>query len=255
LGLDSFVLVDDNPVECGLVRKLLPQVTVLQVPEKLYRLPFLALEQGLFDTIRLTDEDRKRALLYQGESQRKTERGAFANVEDYLSSLKTVACIHRARWAEIPRVAQLTQKTNQFNLTTKRYSERDVQAFAERQDAAVFTLSVHDRFGDLGLVSVLILERSGAVGRIDSFLMSCRVLGRGLECAILTHCLDIMGSTWNIDTWQAEYIPTRKNMQVADFWSMNGFVQAGEEEGRRTYVRDARASGTEIPSYVCVRED
>ena len=255
LGLDSFVLVDDNAVECDLVRKLLPQVTVLQVPEKLYRLPSLALEQGLFDTIRLTDEDRKRALLYQGESQRKTERGAFANVEDYLSSLKTVACIHRARSAEIPRVAQLTQKTNQFNLTTKRYSERDVQAFAERQDAAVFTLSVRDRFGDLGLVGVLILERSGTFGRIDSFLMSCRVLGRGLERAMIAHCLGVMGSTCDIDRWHAEYIPTRKNTQVADFWSLNGFVQTDDVEGRRSYVREALESNGEIPSYLCVRED
>jgi FkbH-like protein len=255
LALDSFVLVDDNPVECDLVRKLLPQVTVLQVPEKLYRLPSLALEQGLFDTIRLTDEDRKRALLYQSESQRKTERGAFANVEDYLASLNTVACIHRARPAEIPRVAQLTQKTNQFNLTTRRYSERDVQAFVERQNAAVFTLSVQDRFGDLGLVGALILERSGAVVRIDTFLMSCRVLGRGLERAMVTHCLDVMKSIWEIDTWHAEYIPTRKNMQVVDFWSLSGFVQTGDAEGRRSYVRDARESAGEIPSYLCVRED
>jgi len=102
---------------------------------------------------------------------------------------------------------------------------------------------------------VLILERNGAIGRIDSFLMSCRVLGRGLERAMVAYCLDVMGSTWDIDTWHAEYIPTRKNVQVADFWSVNGFVQEAEHEGRRTYVRDARASGGEIPSYLCVKED
>jgi len=85
--------------------------------------------------------------------------------------------------------------------------------------------------------------------------LSCRVLGRGLERAMVTHCLDVVGSTWDIDTWHAEYIPTRKNMQVADFWSLNGFVQAAEGEGRRTYARDARTSAGKIPPYVCVRED
>src|SRR5258706_10081836 len=146
LALDSFVLVDDNPVECELVRKLLPEVTVLKVPERLYELPPLVLRQGLFDTVSLTNEDKQRARLYQGESQRKSLRGAFASVEDYLSSLETVASIHRLRPGETARVAQLTQKTNQFNLTTRRYSEADVRALAEREDAAVFTLSVQDRF-------------------------------------------------------------------------------------------------------------
>src|SRR5262249_27162949 len=189
LGLDSFVLVDDSPAECELVRNLLPEVTVLSVPEKVYELPSLLLKQGLFDTLRLTDEDKGRARLYQSETQRKSSRGAFLSVDDYLASLETVAVIHRMTPAEGPRAAQLTQKTNQFNLTTKRYSEADMRTFAARTDAAVFTLSVKDRFGDLGLVGVAILERDGTAGRIDSFLMSCRVLGRGLERPVLAHCL------------------------------------------------------------------
>src|SRR6185295_8837749 len=112
LGLDSFVFIDDSPVECDLIRKLLPDVTVVQVPEKLCDLPALVFEQGLFDNFRVTDDDRRRTRLYQGESQRKAARGAFASVEEYLSSLQTVASIHRVRPAEIARVAQLTQKTN-----------------------------------------------------------------------------------------------------------------------------------------------
>jgi len=255
LGLDSFVFIDDSPVECDLIRKLLPDVTVVQVPEKLCDLPALVFEQGLFDNFRVTDDDRRRTRLYQGESQRKAARGAFASVEEYLSSLQTVASIHRVRPAEIARVAQLTQKTNQFNLTTRRYAERDIHAFAERRDAAVFALSAHDRFGDLGLVSVMILERHGVIGRIDTFLMSCRVLGRGLERAMVARCLDVMGSAWDVQRWHAEYIPTRKNQQVADFWPKSGFAPVNEEGDRRIFARDARKCGDEVPPYVCVRED
>lgn len=256
LGLDSFVLVDDNPVECGLVKELLPDVTVLQVPGKLYELPSLLFEQGLFDTFRLTEEDRKRARLYQSESQRKEARTGFKSVEEYLSSLDTVAVIHRALPREIPRVAQLTQKTNQFNVNPKRYSERDVEAFAGRRDAAVFTLSVRDRFGDIGLVGVLILECQDEAGRVDSFLMSCRALGRSLERVMIERCLKEMGAACGVKTWYAEYVPTRKNMQVADFWPQNGFVQiSNAAESTRTYMRDANMPAAEMPSYIRIRED
>jgi len=255
LGLDSFVFVDDNPAECELVRKVLPEVTVLQVPDKLFELPSLLLEQGLFDTLRLTDEDAQRTALYQLEAGRKAARGAFSSIEEYLSSLETVATIHRIRPSEIGRVAQLTQKTNQFNLTTRRYSEQDVQDFAKRPDAAVFSLSVQDRFGDLGLVGVMILERNGGVGKIDTLLMSCRALGRRLENAMVVQCLDVMEAAWDVQTWEAEYIPTRKNMQVADFWPANGFIETCAENGHKTYVRKARDVRCEIPSHIYVRAE
>lgn len=254
LSLDSFVLVDDSPVECGLVRQMLPEVTVLQVPETLYTYPPLVLKDGLFDTLRLTDEDKKRAKLYQSESQRKDARSRFGALEDYLASLGTMAVIHRARPNEIPRVAQLTQKTNQFNLTTSRYSEQDIAAFAAGQDSAVFTLSVRDKFGELGLVGVLILAREARIGRVDSFLLSCRVLGRGLELAMVGHCLEAMQPEWAVDSWQAEYVPTRKNQQVADFWPMSGFDETGNVEGRKTYRLDSRIRRS-IPAYISILQD
>jgi len=109
--------------------------------------------------------------------------------------------------------------------------------------------------GDLGLVGVMILERNGALGRVDTFLMSCRVLGRGLERAIAIHCLDVMASAWGIESWEAEFIPTRKNMQTADFWPRNGFVRMRESEERVIYVRGAREKGGEIPAHIAIRED
>jgi len=256
LGLDSFVFVDDSPVECGLVKELLPDVTVLQVPEKLYELPSILFEHGLFDAFRLTEEDRKRAQLYQSESQRKQARVSFKSVEEYLSSLGTVATIHRVRSGEIPRVAQLTQRTNQFNLHPKRYSEHDVATVADRPEAAVFTLSVSDRFGNIGLVGVLILECRDGVGRVDSFLMSCRALGRGLEGVMIERCLHEMAAIWGIETWHAEYVPTRKNQQVADFWLQNGFILTSDATAStRNYRRDARMPARQTPSYIMIRED
>jgi len=253
LGLDAFVFVDDNPAECELIRRMLPDVTVLQVPERLYDLPALAIKDGWFDRLQLTGEDAKRAKLYQAESRRKSARRAFSNIDEYLASLEIVAFVHRAHREEIARVAQLTQKTNQFNLTTRRYSERDLQDLVASEDAAVFALSAQDRFGDIGLVGVLSLRREGTTGRVDSFLMSCRALGRGLERAMLAHCLATMASDWDIDEWHAEYIPTRKNMQVADFWPKSGFSQSGAASTGTTYTRNARLGGGVIPAHIRVR--
>jgi FkbH-like protein len=170
-----------------------------------------------------------------------------------LASLETVAYIHRAQPNEIPRVAQLTQKTNQFSLTTRRYSEQDIRAFMSSEDGAVFTLAVKDKFGDLGLVGVLILRREAGIGKIDSFLLSCRVLSRGLEWAMVVQCLEIMRSVWNISSWHAEYIPTRKNAQVADFWLVNGFVETGNIDGHKTYQMAANSSHRPIPAYISIR--
>ena len=255
LGLDSFVLVDDNPVECELVREMLPQVTVLQVPAALYDYPPLVLKDGLFDTLRVTAEDKKRAQLYQHESQRKGARSNFASLEDYLASLGTVATIHRVQPNEVARVAQLTQKTNQFNLTTRRYSEQDILRFTGRADSAVFALSAKDKFGELGLVGVLILTHHAAMGEIDSFLLSCRALGRGLEAAMLAHCLEVMQGEWNLASWRAEYVPTRKNQQVADFWLTRGFTATAGTEERKIYQLDARALRHDIPAYVSIERD
>jgi FkbH-like protein len=263
LGLDAFVFVDDSPLECGLVREMLPQVTVLQVPKKLHELPPMLLQQGLFDTLHVTDEDRKRAQLYQSESQRKTVRGAFGNLEEYLQSLQTVASIHRATPAELPRVAQLTQKTNQFNLTTRRYSEGDLQAFVHSAQAAVYTLSVRDRFGSLGLVGAMVVKLQDNSARVDTFLMSCRALGRRLEAAMVRHCimdvnrLAASSSALPMD-WHAEFIPTAKNAQVADFWPQMGFAELaappGGAAGHRHYRLRAGDSVAGTPTHVTIEE-
>ena len=255
LGLDSFVFVDDNPVECGLIRELLPQVSVLEVPAKLHELPQLLFRDGLFDTLQLTDEDRSRARLYQGETQRKGVRAAFADIEEYLRSLETVALIQEVRHQDISRVAQLTQKTNQFNLTTRRYADPEIRAFAERPDCAVYSLTARDRFGTLGLVGVMIVTLAERVGRVDTLLLSCRALGRRLEDVMVVNCLRDFAASHPVDHWEAEYIATKRNEQVANYWPRLGFSPIASSDGRTSYRRIATAAFEAPPSHVTVEKE
>jgi FkbH-like protein len=255
LGLDSFVFVDDNSVECEMIRQMLPQVTVLQVPAKIHELPPLLLQAGLFDTLSLTDEDGKRASLYQEDSSRKAARLGHVSLDDYLRSLQTVAVVHRARPSEVPRIAQLTQKTNQFNLTTRRYSEQEIHSLLSDSGTVIYSLSVRDRFGALGLVGVLVARFDGESAQIVDFLMSCRALGRRLEEAMVKHCLAEIGATRVVARWEAEYIATSKNAQVADFWPRLGFAEIEAIAGRRRYKRAADIGIGGPPDLVTIQGD
>ena len=155
LGLESLVFLDDNPAECGLIRDLLPEVTVLQVPQKLYDYPFLLDQHGLFDTLTLSAEDLQRSRMYRVEAERREEQARFETLEQYLASLAISIGVHELQAGEVARVAQLTQKTNQFNLTTRRYSEPQIAQFQGSSEWGVITLGVRDRFGDQGLTGVL----------------------------------------------------------------------------------------------------
>lgn len=235
LGMDSFVFVDDNPTECELVATALPDVTVMRVPDKLYLYPRLLLKDGLFDTLTVSGEDRQRARMYQAEAQRKDAARQYDSIDQYLSSLALVATIHPATPREVARIAQLTQKTNQFNLTTRRYAEGEIARFLSREDHGVFSLTVTDKFGDSGLTGVLIAVRDGSVGRIDSLLLSCRILGRNLETVFLHRCLALLETAWGVKEWRGEYLPTRKNRQVEDFFDRMGFDLMVESESGKTY--------------------
>lgn len=255
LGLDAFVFVDDNPRELELLRQVLPQVTTLQVPDRLYEYPALLLRDGLFDTLIISQEDRIRASLYQTETQRRTERNQHANLEDYLSSLGQVAAIHTATDGEARRVAQLTQKTNQFNLTTRRYSDHEIANFRASPDARVYTLSARDRFGSLGLTGVFIAQRRQDTAVVDSLLMSCRALGRQLELAFVLECMRHIVADWQVQAWEAEYLPSAKNNQVADFWGGLGFMLLEEVKGDRRYRLPASMPEIASPFFIHVERE
>lgn len=235
LGLDAFVFVDDSEWECDLVRSQLPLVTVLQAPARPYDLPALLYRSGWFTSLGTSSEDARRTEMYREAQVRTEARQTFTDYRAYLSSLGLRATIAPASKATLPRVAQLVAKTNQFNLTTRRHSEEQLETFADRPDWSVFTLAAADKFGDLGLVGVLIAQRVDDTARVDSLLLSCRALGRELEMAFVDRCFDTLERRWSIAEWTAEYRPTAKNAQVARFWNRFGFDPTPTEDGVVAY--------------------
>lgn len=232
IGLDSFVFVDDNPTERELIKQLLPQVAVPDFPEQPYMLPefFRALVNDYFKVYELTGEDRKKTEQYRANAGRAAARKTFADLDSFLQSLDMRLKIQAADEHNIARLAQLTQKTNQFNLTTRRYTDADIK---ERLAAGWYIrcLSVADRFGDNGITGLIMITPAG---EIDNLLLSCRILGKGIETAFLSAVMNDFIDK-GADRLCAEYLPTAKNSQVADFYERHGFALISEDSGVKKY--------------------
>ncbi len=224
IGLDSLVFVDDSGFEVNLVRETLPVVQAIQLPPDptLYR--DRVMQSGLFDTLTLSDEDRRRGDFYAAQRQRRIEPSSLS-VEDYLRGLEMDVQVAAVDEHSIPRVAQLTQKTNQFNLTTRRYSDADIRALSGSPDHDVWAVRLRDRFGDAGIIGVVILGHEGRRSTIDSFLLSCRILGRGIEDVLLALCVRRSAARGSREL-TGEYIPTARNGRVRDFYPSRGFVES-----------------------------
>jgi FkbH-like protein len=224
LGLDAMVFLDDNPVERNLVRQLLPQVAVPELPENpaLYARTLLA--AGYFEAVAFSDEDRKRAGLYQDNARRVALQKQAGDVDGYLASLDMQLTLAPFDATGRARIAQLINKSNQFNLTTRRYTEAEVAA-AER-DPNAFTLQVRlaDTFGDNGMISVIVCRQQADAWEIDTWLMSCRVLGRKVEQAVLGELVSA-GRAAGVARLLGRYLPTEKNQMVADHYGKLGFQQ------------------------------
>lgn len=222
IGLDSLVFVDDNQFECDLVREQLPQVSVLQLSCEPHCFREALRGRDYFDTLVLSDEDLKRNDMYRDQVKRKQLCESSVSLEDYLAKLDMVAEIGLADTKVIPRIAQLTQKTNQFNLTTHRYTEGDILAFSKDSNSDVFYLRLRDKVSDMGLIGVAIVKHDNEGAFLDTFLMSCRALGRGVEEVFLVYILNSAKSR-GCKRILGEYLSTNKNRQVADFYGRQGF--------------------------------
>lgn len=220
IGLDSFVFVDDNPIEIELVKNQIPQVACVQVPSNIYDLPGILSKNGYFDTLTITEEDRKKTLMYQQEANRKsvTHKLSTEDKHEFLKSLELVCIIHNVTDAEVPRVSQLSQKTNQFNFNTIRMSEAEVISRSISSDYAVFTCQVSDRFGDSGLTGVIILKNTDSYIEVENFYMSCRVLGRSVEAIFMKKTLSKMFDVWGVKPIHATFTKTNKNVLVENYW-------------------------------------
>lgn len=236
IGLDSLVFVDDSQFECNLVRDTLPEVQVIEMSDNPLESIQAIIEQGLFDQYTITDEDKKRKHMYAGAVNRKKIEAGAVDLQEYLKILKIKVNIVINDVKNIPRISQLTQKTNQFNCTTKRYSEATISAFMDSNDNDVFSLKVEDKFGDLGIVGVIVthsLNKSDV--QIDTFLMSCRALGRQIESVFLSQvCLYCKQR--GISNVVTTYIPTMKNSQVRGFFTKNGFSLTGKSGDISTFL-------------------
>ena len=228
IGMDSIVFVDDNPFERNLVRDLLPEVEVPELPTD----PALYLEYlqscNYFETASFTGSGSDRTKLYQAEFERRKLEMTFDSIDDYLKSLKMVGEAKPFDETKFSRIAQLTQRSNQFNLRTIRYTESEIQQIASDDRYLTLYYTLRDKFGDHGLVAVVIMEKKTEQELfVDTWLMSCRVLKRGME-EYIVNCLIRTAKKNGFKTVVGEYIPTAKNSMVKDIYQTMGFCRTDE---------------------------
>jgi len=249
IGVDALAFLDDNPAEREWVRSELPEVWVVELGDDPMGFARTLRDQPVFERLKLSEEDRDRGRMYAAQRQRESSRRAAGSLEDFLRSLEMKARIARVTPATVPRTAQLTQKTNQFNLTTRRYSEQEIAEMARRPDHRVWCVRVTDRFGDNGIVGVMIARHAGPVCEIDTFLMSCRVIGRTVERAMLATLAEDArrAGAERLSGW---FLPTRKNAPARDFYPKHGFESAEERDEGVRYELDLRAHGVEAPEWI-----
>jgi FkbH-like protein len=232
LGLDSMVFVDDNPAECELIRSQFPEVTVIQVPKKIYDLPGMLSATGLFDRLAVNPDDKARVHYYHAEKNRRDLQTRHVDVEGFLRDLQMKAVVRPIQAGDLPRASQLCQRTNQFNVTSKRYTESELAAFLHDPATRIYMLEAADRFGQMGHSGLIIFKRLNDAVEVDTFLMSCRIIGRKFDQALFCEGLKLAGLVWPFKEVRAAYIPTRKNSIVAGLWLEYGFspVSAGNAE-------------------------
>lgn len=240
LGLDSFVFVDDNPAEIDIVRQYVPEVTAIALgPDPAQYVPLLE-DSRLFEPVTLTPEDAGRTRQYQQEEARKELLASATDMDAYLQSLGMKAWLCEFNRVDAPRIAQLINKSNQFNLTTRRRTEAEVVALLSDPAFLAFTIRLCDRFGDHGLISVLIAEIQAPVLRIDTWLMSCRVLNRQVEQEALNELVRLAARA-GCTHIHGSYLPTAKNALVRDLLPALGFARMAEHGGRTDWELDVRS--------------
>jgi len=237
IGLDSLVFVDDNPFERNLVREQLPAVAVPEVSEDPSTFARCLADAGYFEALTVTEEDRARGRQYQANAARASMAGAANDIGGYLAGLEMKLVWRRFDQIGLPRIAQLINKSNQFNLTTRRYSEADVRQMIDDPAVAGVQLRLADRFGDNGMIAVAILRRRGDLAVIDSWLMSCRVLGRKVEEATLA-ILAAEARRWGAKKLRGEYRATPKNGMVKDHYAKLGFTPISGDAGSDWFELD-----------------
>lgn len=236
LGLDSFVFLDDNEVEREAVRQALPMVAVADFPADPAMLPetIRRIYEQYFWCASPTAEDAVRTIQYRQEAERKQDFSEAVSMEDYLRSMDIHVVINHVRQEQYERTVQLLNKTNQFNTNTVRMDMQQFLRYAENSRHQILVANVSDRYGDSGLVAILLMEENGEVLTVENFLLSCRVMGRQIEDCIISAVAERAAGK-GIAQMEASFVPTAKNKPVEKLWDRLGFEKISEQDGKKYY--------------------
>lgn len=234
IGLDSMVFIDDEPANREMVRGALPEVAVIDLPNDPSQYYKTLSNYKGFSSFEYTPEDQGRGRMYLSEKKRREFKNKITDLDSFLRKLELKITIRPISSFSVPRVAQLTQKTNQFNLTTRRYQEEDIKNLQKR-GAKIWTLEASDRFGDYGMTGVIIVKDNQANWEIDTLLLSCRILGKKIEEQFLGYILDQLKKT-KPKAVIGKYIPTTKNVQTKDFYGQMGFQKTDSSETEEVWA-------------------
>ena len=257
LGLDSFVFVDDSDFEIGLIKKELPEVRTILVPKNTSEYPELmrSLQREFFSLSR-SEEDRNKTFMYQVEQERIEDAHKFSSIDDYLSSLELNVSVFWDDEIPVPRAAQMTQKTNQFNLCTRRYTESNIKHMLLEDAIFIAVFSLSDNYGKYGITGMSIIKIDTSdkkVASIDSFLMSCRVIGRNVEYTFFDQIVKRLQEK-GIHELRAEFISTSKNQQVEKFYDNLGFTPISSEKNKCQYLLKLSEYESKQINYILVTE-
>ena len=235
IGLDSFVFIDDSEFETNLIKEQLPEVTVLEVPNKLHNYPIMLRSNlELFYNSSHTFEDVNKVEMYKQQKHREDKKLEFSSLDDYLSSLRLKITVYKNDKSLIPRMAQMSQKTNQFNLTTIRYTETEIEKMVLSSDTDVYTFSVSDKCGSSGVTGLCILNIGNQAVEINALLISCRIIGRNIEYVFMDYIIQQMKDN-GVKSLTAKFIRTMKNIQVSSFFDDCSFELISQNDSSKDY--------------------
>ena len=251
LGLDSFVFIDDSPVECEMMRTALPQVMTVPLPPDPAAYPGVIESLDCFDQWKVSEEDRRRGALYKAEASRRAFQSEVVDLPTFYRQLEMRMTLFVDHAAHVARAAQMTNRTNQFNMHTIRCSEDDIRGYMSAADHEVITLALQDRFGDNGVVGLAVLRRGEIEWTAHLFLMSCRVLGRTVEQTFV-RWIAARARSAGAKRLVAEFVPTPKNKPFAGFFGDCGFVPAGASGDVQHWALDLETADTALPDWMAV---
>ena len=256
IGTDSLVFIDDNPAECSLVTQMMPEVKTIQLPSDPATYPKLLDQLNEFEKVQILQDDLAKAVQYTQNEERKKFQQQTGDMESYLESLGTEIKLWEALEENLPRVHQLFSKTNQFNLTTIRHSMAEVEEFCQSDSYDLTVISARDRFGEIGIIAIYLIDLNREpLLDINSLIMSCRAMGRGIETAIINHLKTKYLINKRGIQMISTYIPTQKNKPVLDLFEKQGFKLASKDkEGTKKYTLKSESAELINSSWIKIVE-